>query len=59
MASEARVNVGQAVQRLSLVVAAGRLKPATLAPRVDRVHAALEATLAQQLRALPRRECPA
>ena len=59
MPGEARVYVGQAVQRLSLLVSAGRLDPAALAPRVDRVHAALEPAFAQQLRALPRRERPA
>lgn len=53
MPGEARVYVGQAVQRLSLLVSAGRLDPAALAPRVDRVHAALETAFAQQLRAPP------
>lgn len=48
MPGEARVYVGQAVQRLSLLVSAGRLDPAALAPRVDRVHAALEPAFAQE-----------
>lgn len=56
MASEPRVDIGQPIQRLPLVVSAGRLEPATLAPRVDRVNAALKTALAQQLRTRLRRE---
>ena len=53
------MHVRKPVQWPSLIVLTDRLKPATLTPRANRIRIALEPALAQQLRALPRRERPA
>lgn len=50
------MHVGETVERLSLPVLAGWLDPATTAPRVDRVHDALEPAFAQEFGTFPCRE---
>lgn len=53
------MHVRKPVQWPSLIVLTGRLKPATLTPRANRIRIALEPAFAQQLSTLPRRERPA